>query len=313
MELVGVESAVLALGEAMIELSGPDPHAPKLGFAGDVLNTAIGLARLGVRVGLATALGDDPFSDGLVDRVQGEGIDTSAIARLPGCLPGLYAIRTDAMGERRFFYWREASAARRMLDEGLDTLLAARAGQATHLYLSGITLAILQGARRERLLALLDQACAAGTAVVFDGNYRPALWPDPAEARTAMEAVLRRTAIALPTFEDEEALWGDRDVGAVAGRLHGLGVGEVVVKQGADGAFLSADGLAQWVRVPAPVAPVDTSGAGDAFNAGYLAARLAGRPPTEAAVSGHRLAAVALAHAGAIPPRPAVRAAEVLA
>jgi 2-dehydro-3-deoxygluconokinase len=313
-ELVSAaEPTVLAIGEAMIELSGADLRAPALGFAGDVLNTAIGLARLGVGVGFATALGDDPFSAELLSMVGDEGVGTSAIATVPGGLPGLYAIRTDADGERRFYYWRRDSAARRMLDSGRDAALGAAVSAARHVYLSGITLAILPDAARQALFALLDRARDAGTTILFDGNYRPALWGDPGEARAATAALLARTAIALPTFQDEQALFGDRTAEAVAARLHGLGVAEVVVKDGVRGCFVSAPGSSRWVDVPVAVAPVDTSGAGDAFNAGYLAARLAGRPPADAALAGHRMAAVTLAHAGAIPPRGAVKPDLVLA
>lgn len=297
----------------MIELSVPDICSPALSFAGDVLNTAIGLARLGVAAGFASALGDDPFSDAMLAMLAAERVDTSAILRLKGGLPGLYAIRTDELGERRFFYWREASAARRMLDDGGDAVIEARLAGSSHIYLSGITLAILTDTRRQRLLGMLDEARSAGAVILFDANYRAALWPDAAQARTAMSAALARATIALPTLEDETALFGERAAGAVAARLHGLGVREVVVKEGPRGCFVSAACMSCRVDVPTSLTPVDTSGAGDAFNAGYIAARLGGRDPAEAAMSGHRMAAITLAHAGAIPPRAAVHAAAVLA
>lgn len=314
MELVSADRpSVLAIGEAMIELSGPDIFHPALRFAGDVMNTAIGLARLGVSTGLATALGDDAFSDTLVAMLAAEGVGTAAIARLPGMLPGLYAIRTDARGERSFHYWRSASAARRMLDDGGDARLAGHLARASHLHLSGISLAILTEPSRRRLMALLADARARGAIILFDGNYRPALWPDVAGARAAMQGMARLAGIALPTFDDEAALFGDRSPEAVARRLHDLGVAEVVVKEGLAGCLVSLAGQQHHVPVPEAMRPVDTSGAGDAFNAGYIAARLAGQAPTAAAMAGHRMAATALQHRGAIPPRAAVEPARVLA
>ncbi|MCK5444907.1 MAG: sugar kinase, partial [Rhodospirillaceae bacterium] len=94
----------------MVELS-PDMQAGAknctLNFGGDTLNTAVYLARLGQSVSYVTVLSDDPFSDTMIDAWAREGIDTTMTTRLPGRLPGLYAITTDATGERSFHYWRD--------------------------------------------------------------------------------------------------------------------------------------------------------------------------------------------------------------
>jgi 2-dehydro-3-deoxygluconokinase len=106
-------------------------------------------------------------------------------------------------------------------------------------------------------------------------------------------------SLALPTFEDERALWGDATPAETAARYRSRGI-EVAVKCGGDACLLGDGGA---VPVPARLAPVDTTAAGDAFNAAYIAARLDGRSPVEAAYSGHILAGTVIQHRGAIMPR----------
>lgn len=283
-------------GEGMIELQGAGTTM-RSGFGGDTLNTAIHLARYGFRVRFATALGDDPFSLDLLRAWQEEGIDTSLIRTIPGRMPGLYAIRLDEAGERDFFYWRGESAARGMLDgSGADEMI--REGSDVSLfYYSLISLAILPAQGRERLFAWCDQVRAAGGLVAFDGNYRARLWADPRDAAEVRDRAIASADIGLPTLADEIAIGEDRDPAAVAARWMQGGAGEVVVKLGAGGCF--AEG--RIIRPARIVDPVDTSGAGDAFNAGYLAARLRGQAVGEAVLQGHQLAAWTIARPGAIP------------
>jgi len=140
--------------------------------------------------------------------------------------------------------------------------------------------------------------------VAFDGNYRSRLWgPDPAQARRVYARMLALTDICLATADDEAALWGDVDAVASHTRLTAMGAGEVVVKCGPEGALV-APGL-RIATDPNP-APIDTTAAGDSFNAAYLAARLSGRDPTEAAAAGNRLAGRVIAHPGALIPRAAM-------
>jgi len=299
---------IASIGECMIELSETADAGGQMRrtFGGDTLNTAVYLARsLGdtpASVHYVTALGDDPFSAEMLAAWQDEGIDTKLAFRLPGRLPGLYIIRTDAAGERSFHYWRSAAAAREMLRaEQAETLAGALAGFDL-VYLSGITLGILDGESRQRLFALLAALNHTGCRIAFDTNYRPRLWQSRAEAQDAVTRVVALAAIALPTFDDEAALFDDSDPQATARRLHGLGVGEVVVKCGGSPCLVSLRGKPSWVTGETVARPVDTTAAGDSFNAAYLAARLGGEAPQAAAAAGHRLAARVIAHKGAIIP-----------
>ncbi len=289
----------------MLELSGGIGRQARLAFGGDTLNTAVYLARLGFQTAYLTALGDDPYSDELLECWRSEGVRTDLVARCAGRLPGLYAIRTDERGERQFFYWRSASAARALLALPASAKLLEAASSADLLYLSGITLSLHEPRERRRLHALAERVRARGGGVAFDPNYRPACWPSLSDARDAVQAIAPLVSLALPTLQDEAALWGDASPQAAAARWRGWGAREVVVKLGAEGAYLAGETGCVLVPAAAGVDVLDSTGAGDAFNAGYLAMRLHGSSAAEAARFAHELAAVVVRHPGAIVPREA--------
>ncbi|MFZ2997729.1 sugar kinase [Sphingobium sp.] len=294
-------AVVTVIGEAMLELSRGTGDGWNLRYGGDVINTAVHLARSGDHVRLASAMGTDPMSADLCDRWEKEGVDTSLVLRAADSLPGLYAIETDASGERSFHYWRSEAAARRMFALPGSDAMVAQAAQSDLLYFSLITLAILPDEGREALLSLCEQVRARGGKVAFDGNYRARLWPDAATARHWRDRAILLSDMGLPTLADEVEM-GEADDAQDAATRWGAGDGrEVVVKLGGDGCMV--DG--QVVAIPQKIAVVDSSGAGDAFNGGYLHARLAGAAPVDAALAGHRLAGWNIGHRGAIPARDA--------
>jgi len=292
-----------AIGECMLELRHREPALLELGFAGDSFNTALYLARLNpperLAVDYLTALGDDPYSDAMLAAWREEGIGIDRVARLPGRLPGLYLIRTDERGERRFFYYRSAAAARALFGDGATKPLLAVLPEYDVLYFTAVTLSILGAEARAALQDALTAARRAGRRVIFDSNYRPAGWTDAAAARAAIMPFLDHLTLALPTFEDEQALWGDAVPADTLRRYAERGI-EVCVKRGIEGCAI-ADG--QEVPVLLRAAPIDTTGAGDAFNAAYLNARLRGAAPVEAARAGHLLAGSVIRYPGAILPR----------
>jgi 2-dehydro-3-deoxygluconokinase len=297
---------IVSIGEVMIEMArGPDGRFSQA-CGGDTFNTAVYLARRGLAVAYATALGDDLYSDRIVSLANAEGIATDLMVRVPGRLPGLYLIETDSKGERSFHYWRDTAPARELFelpDWGriAESIIAARI-----VYFSGITLSIYSNQGLGRFLALLELARKAGAKVVFDGNYRPRAWKgDVQRTRTVFMEALKRVDIALPTYDDEALLWGDQSPDATIERLQAFGIGEIAIKNGPNSALVAAGGHKEFVPVPDVVVPVDTTAAGDSFNAGYMAARLADENPGDAAIAGHRLASEVIRHRGAIMPRTA--------
>jgi 2-dehydro-3-deoxygluconokinase len=298
------QKRVVAVGEVMVEMARGADGRFTLACGGDTFNTAIYLARAGVNVAYATALGDDPYSDSIVAMAVAEGVKTDLMLRMPGRQPGLYTIETDAKGERRFRYWRGEAPARELLElpewnRIAEGLLAARL-----IYFSGVTLSLYSNAGLGRLLAIVEMARQQGAKVAFDGNFRPHGWKgDLPRTRAVYVEALKRIDVALPTYDDEAVLWGDPSPEATVERLQAFGIGEIVVKNGPNSALVASGGRYEYVPVTEVVEPIDTTAAGDSFNAAYMAARLAGEGPASAAAAGHRLAAEKVRHRGAIMPR----------
>lgn len=295
---------VVSVGEVMVELARGDDGRFTLAFGGDTFNTAVYLARAGADVAYATALGDDAYSAGIVEFAAAEGVATDLMLRVPGRMPGLYLIETDPKGERAFHYWRETSPARDLFDLPDWGRVAESLLSAQMVYFSGVTLSLYSNTGLGRFLAVLEVAREKGVKVAFDSNYRPRGWHgDPARARTVYTEALKRVDIALPSFDDEATLWGDASPQATVTRLAAFGISEVVVKNAADDVLVAVKDARQWIPVPQVIEPVDTTAAGDSFNAGYLAARLNGEAAAAAVAAAHRLASEKIQHHGAIMPR----------
>lgn len=296
-------TTIACIGECMIELTQGCGSELSRGYGGDTLNTAVYLARLGVHVDYVTALGDDPFSDEMIAGWQSEGVGTSRVIRLAGKLPGLYAIRTNEGGERSFYYWRDDAAVRMLLDlPETDELLASLASYDL-VYLSGITLSLYDDSGRERLVAALRRARQGKTRIAFDTNFRARGWPVIETAQRAYDDMLGVADIVLASTEDLTPLYGHQ---TETGFLDRLKPGEVVLKLDEPACIVRANGTEQRIEAEPVSQVVDTTAAGDSFAAAYLAARLVGAQPAEAARAGHRLAGVVVGHRGAIIPRTAM-------
>lgn len=300
---------VAAIGEVMVELSPAEGgHVSgahyQLGFAGDTFNTSVGLARLGISTAYVTLLGDDQLSDKILDLMQDESVSPALIERLPDRQPGLYVISNAANGERSFRYWRGESPARELwANAAAAARLEAQLAGYSHLYLSGITLAIMQPDARDRLRRTLIAHRQRGGRVVFDSNFRPRLWRDTGEARKVIGDVLAQTDLALLTLEDEQALWGEKSLDLILHQHRQRGVRELVIKRGPEPVVHCFAGQITEVPVPAVRDILDTTGAGDAFNAGFLAQWLHGNTPVQAVASGNCAAATVIRQRGGIVPR----------
>lgn len=305
------------IGECMIELR-PDISAAgyssstidaQIAYGGDTLNVATYLARQDVDVEYVTMLGDDPLSDWMVQQWQENGVKCNLIPREQRGLPGMYWINVDDKGERSFYYWRLESPARRLInDDKRRSRLFEQLRAFDSLYFSGITLSLYHEDARAKLFAFLSAYRKDGGQIYFDNNFRPRQWPDPAEAQAAFEAMYRLTDIALPTADDEKQLFGDKSNEEVLDRLRSWGIREIVLKMGASGSVVADETSITPVPPVLVEEVVDTTAAGDSFNAGYLAARFGGASPEEAAKNGSKLAALVVQHRGAIIPRDATRA-----
>jgi len=297
------EGVVLqSIGECMVKIMRTDVGQASIGCSGDTYNTAVYARRVLDQLAVVgdvsylSALGEDVESELMRSAWAAEGILDRSIV-MPGTVPGLYLISTDDEGERTFTYWRSHSAAAHMFrgTEWVDRV----AGDV--IYLSGITLQLTSPAARAALVERLRLLRSRGAVVAFDTNYRPSGWSGPDAARLAMAAVLEQCDIALVTLDDQLALGAGTDVVSAVGWVSSLGVPEVIVKVGRQGAHVSdAGGIVRVAGYPADA--VDTTAAGDSFNGAYLAARIAGRSPIEAADHGNMVAAAVVRHRGAVLP-----------
>ena len=295
---------IACIGECMIELRQAGSGLYSRGFGGDTLNTAVYLARLGVGVDYITALGDDPLSEEMIAGWQAEGVGTGRVARLAGKLPGLYMIATDGSGERRFFHWRESAAARSLLDLPETESLLQSLSSYDLVYLSAITLSIFTESRRGRLLSALRQVRERGARIAFDTNFRARGWPDLDIARRVFREAFETSDIVLASTEDLAPLYAG-DTGETL--LAKIGSRETVLKLNEPASLIRFDGNTWRIDAEPVNDPViDTTAAGDSFAAAYLASRLSGAGPLEAARAGHRLAGVVVCHPGAIIPRSAM-------
>ena len=299
---------IALIGEGMIELSGA-PFGPlQQTYGGDTINTAVYLARLAsgsFAVHYASALGTDSLSDLVLLKWQAEGVDTECVLRDSTRTPGLYWIQIDERGERSFLYWRSHSAARYLLQHVDYGMVQRSLGCCHAIYLSGISLAILPPHDRGRLIEQLVDLASRGVQILFDTNYRDALWSIK-EALGAIAQLLPAVRIMLTSFEDEQCLTGDKTVTAIARRLHGHGVTRVVVRAGVEGCWLceQESGGDRVVHIPTQAAysVVDTTAAGDSFNAAFIAAWLNDQPLVQCCRAGNALAGTVIQYRGAIIP-----------
>src|SRR6516225_538650 len=296
----------VAVGEALIEFVRGGDGRFGIGCAGDSFNVAVYLARAGIDAAFATALGDDPYSDAILALAAAEGVASDLVLRTRGRLPGLAVVDADTAGTRRRYDWGADAPARDLFELPDWGRVAEGLTKAKLVYFSGITLSLYSNTGLGRFLALIEMVRQQGVKVAFDGNFRPRGWRgDLSRTRAVFMEALKRIDMALPAYDDEAVLWGDPSPEATVERLQAFGIAEIVVKNGPNSALVASGGRNEFIPVPEVVVPVDTTAAGDSFNAAYIAARMADKGPAEAAAAAHVLAAQVIRHRGALMPRAA--------
>ncbi|WP_371193762.1 sugar kinase [Glaciecola sp. SC05] len=292
-----------AIGECMLEISHEnklDFSQASLKFGGDTLNTVLYASRLGVESYFFSALGDDHYSNWLLMEWSSAGIQTEYVLQLANKLPGIYAIEVDNHGERSFHYWRQQSAFKDYLN-ALDTdKFMRQLRELDFIYLSGITLSVFDDHQREVLCNCLEKLSKLGKTIIYDGNYRPRNWTNTQMAIHWNTRILKYVSWYLPTFDDEVMMHGFEDLDALFDYYKDFNIAELVVKNGESGCWVISAEEKTLVAVEQAIKPVDTTAAGDSFNAGYIAGRLNGKSASEAALVGHKVAAQVIQYRGAI-------------
>ena len=291
---------ILSIGECMAEFS-PDEQLGKfnLGFAGDTFNTAWYIANNHADVNSAyfSKVGDDELSDQMLKFMSDNQVDTRYITTVAGSTIGLYLISL-VNGERTFSYWRNKSAAT-FLGQNVDDVGNAMKKQ-DMIYFSGITLAILDQNSRENLFSCLKSARRAGKKIAFDPNLRPKLWNNKKEMCDVIMSGANLSDIILPSFEDEATWFSDADPMSTLARYQNVGAETVVVKNAGDPvSFCSQHGTGTYL-VDSVDKIIDSTAAGDSFNAEILVGLLREIPLADAINNGANLAKKVLMGQGAL-------------
>lgn len=300
---------IYLFGECMIELMSASqdnstttlPKAMKQSFAGDVFNTAVYLKRLfsDLDVNLVTTVGQDHFSESMVQYFEDEKLGTKHVFRSEDKFPGLYAIKLDEKGERSFTYWRENSAARTVMND-IDESVFEQLSQGDIFFFSGISLGVILPNDREKFWKMLIKLKTAGVKIAFDLNYRPKLWASANEAKEQFTLAFEAADILLPGVDDFAAIFGLDTVENIIAYFEHFDYEELVIKNGEKNVFCLSSTGQEIVDVTPISNVVDTTSAGDSFNGGYLGARMKGYSITDSVELANKTAGFVIQHHGAI-------------
>lgn len=276
---------VVTLGEAMAMFVAEEPgpleqvrHFSKR-TAGAETNVAIGLARLGLKVGWQSRLGADSMARYLLAAIGGEGVDCSRVVCDPDQRTGfMFKGRVDDGSDPPIEYHRKGSAASQL---GPDQIDEAWIAGARHLHVSGV-FAALSPATLAATRRVIELARRHGRTVSFDPNLRPTLWSSREVMRDTLNRLAEGSDCVLPGQAEGELLTGSADPVAIAAFYRQRGARLVVVKLGPEGAYYDGEQGSGHVAAFPVTKVVDTVGAGDGFAVGVISALLEGRAVVDA-------------------------------
>ena len=293
---------IIAIGESMIELSTNESltYAQVLQkyYGGDTMNTTVAAARLGSKCGYITRVGNDSFKDFLLDSWQAENIDISYVKLVEG-YNGLYFVSRQESGQKEFAYYRKKSAATSL---SIDDIPENYIGSASIVYSSGITQSLSDSAR-ESVKKAFEIANQKQCKVAYDPNFRSRLW-SVEEARESLEEIIEYIdIILLNSGHDAEKLYGISSPDLIIKYFWDRGVQTVAVKMGKEGSAIGYNGEISYLPTNETTV-VDTTGAGDAYNGGFLHGIVQGYTPFESAKLAYIVSGFQIQGLGAIKPIP---------
>jgi len=295
---------IVFMGECMVELRAANSSTMHQSFAGDVYNSAVYLKRCfeNISTYMATAIGQDQLSNQMLDCFNDENIDTQFVFRHDTKAPGMYLVETDDTGERSFTYWRNDSAARKIVDFLNDNVIEQMA-KGDSFFFSGISLAVIEEQARDKFWLKIKTLKDAGVKIIFDPNFRARLWRDEDHAKSQYNHAFEYSDIVMPGVEDFEALYGFTTASEIITFLAPYNIGEVVIKNGPESVVTIHNHIQQAHTITPVTKVVDTTSAGDAFNGVYLGARFTGATVETAVQTAAKAAAIVIQHPGAITPK----------
>jgi 2-dehydro-3-deoxygluconokinase len=289
---------IISLGESMVEFYCDGPISQARTFqssvGGDTMNTIVAASRLGSKCGYITKLAEDQFGEYLLNRWKAENIDVSSVKRVPDGFNGMYFISLSADGQREFIYYRTGSAASTItpLDLDVDYIKSAKI-----LHTSGISQAISKTSL-QTVEQAIQMAKKKKVKVSFDPNYRSKLWTKE-QALRAYEAVLPHVDIVVPD-ETYGMLINKSIPEEIMDYFTVFKIPIIALKLGAKGVLLKERGHDPRQYGVLDVKVMDTTGAGDAFNGGFLHGICQGYSVDDAAVLGTITAGLKVMGRGAV-------------
>lgn len=298
----GEPMRLATMGEPMVEFSATGRESYGLSFSGDAVNVAISASRLGFTSSIVSSVGDDYFGKALIEHLTREDVDSSCLVVDGNGFTGAYFITLLEHGDHVFTYYRAGSSASRFTVTE-DALRLVESADIFHF--SGITQAIGKNSRRSALKAA-RRAHRAGKTVSYDVNFRPRLWSRE-EAAAAFDEVAEYVDVLMVSSEDWMLLrGGSLPERKIAEKLRKDGFEKVIVKAGAKGSF-GISGTKRYSQRSYPVEAVDATGAGDAYDAGFICGLLDGQEFGEAMRQGSLNAAIKCTKKGGIRGLPTMR------
>jgi len=274
---------IAIIGEVMLELSPLSGKNFTLGISGDTYNSACTLAGLDINTTYITSLGEGQSAELIRQDARQRQMHLLEPKAVINKFPGLYMITNDETGERFFDYWRSDSAAKALFNnEDLLLPLLKEIENHDYIYLSGITLALMSESSRMMFKEFLSDYREQGGKVIFDPNYRPKLWPNITTAIKAITDIQSVVDIYLPGYEEEEILYTISSVDEAVKRLFTIKTNEIVIKNGPENCLLITNQQVENIKITPSKNVIDTTGAGDTFNGGYIGGRLTGLTPQNA-------------------------------
>lgn len=290
---------IVLLGEPMGLFMANEPGAISkvktftASIAGAEYNVAVGLARLGHTPAYCTRLGFDPMGEKILDGMRGNGIATDLVMQADGELTGFMMKSSTQTGDPDIAYYRKGSAASKISPHDIDSL---DLYGCERLHVTGIFPAVSESAL-SATRRLIRRAQALDIPYSFDPNLRPQLWADKKQMVLTLNSLAEGAETVLPGIGEGRQLTGQDTPEGIAAFYHGMGVRNVVVKLGADGAYFSEKGGKCGISPGFPVEKIiDTVGAGDGFAAGVVSALAEGEPLEQAAFRGNVIGAIQITH-----------------
>lgn len=302
------QRSICFFGEPLLELGCDTFDMLSAKVAGDVFNTAVYLKRLQLfskntgRAGLFTCVGDDPLSQKLLTACAQHNIDKRWVYQNKSRTIGRYAVSLDDKGERSFRYWRNDSAARTLFSRVSESVAEEIAQSYEYFYFSGISLAVVENHLRDQMWQFFHSLKSKGVKLVFDTNYRAALWSDAKQAKAEFEKAFNLVELAFVGVEDCQPLF-DFNYGSAQGLISiasQFNCPNLVIKNGDKPVlYRGRHGELSVSLKPAPKV-IDTTAAGDSFNSGFLFGWLSDAPVADCIRLGAETAAIVIQHLGAI-------------